>query len=206
MDPLITHPTKSTDPPKEGRATARDNVLSSLVALEKELSGTSKAVIVPEIQRFGAWLEQELADVNQADGEADEASNGTVGGSASLLSSGINLAKTCLGSARALTRAHLAQTNMRAAPRHATPRHVTPCHATPRHATCTGPASSRCRTRLEDAGCCGVSRSRSSRGQWPERFFFPCTPSACWHRNPNGKKRETRARLPLASSCLARLR
>jgi len=82
------------DEQRLGVATARDNVLTSLLVLERELNYTTKSSeTLSEIRRFGTWLELELEDDPLLLSEADA----IPGGSASLLSSMVNLAKTCVG-------------------------------------------------------------------------------------------------------------
>jgi len=91
------------------------NVLFSLGELEKDLSNTSKSSMIQEIQRFSSWLEVELVDDSDTallpkpgephqtlereswDANALTKPTPAIGGEASLLSSIINLAKTCLG-------------------------------------------------------------------------------------------------------------
>eukprot|EP00928_Gymnodinium_smaydae_P012060 TRINITY_DN14395_c0_g5_i3.p1 TRINITY_DN14395_c0_g5~~TRINITY_DN14395_c0_g5_i3.p1 ORF type:complete len:534 (-),score=77.25 TRINITY_DN14395_c0_g5_i3:177-1724(-) len=71
---------------------ARDDALSRLEALERELCDTSKDWLIPEIKRFRLRVQKELARPLEDENEAIKG-----GGTASLLGSAINLAKTCVG-------------------------------------------------------------------------------------------------------------
>ena len=78
-----------------GRAAARDNVLSSLIALESELSSdSSMSDVRAELHRFGSWLQLEIRGASFTGREIE---GKAAGEGASILSSMVNLAKTCVG-------------------------------------------------------------------------------------------------------------